>query len=242
MNFKILYLLCFAFVGSAFGQIPDDETNTVAYHKILYGGLGVANTGFNGHLRYGKHITAKRKRLYEIEFTTLRSTREVRQSASPSARNYVFGKQNYAYLMRIGIGEQRVLTYKPLGNGVEVKTITSFGLSNSFLKPVYYLIAFFGDNFALEERFNPDFHSPVNTIGETSFFNGFSEMIYQPGIYGKFALNFEYSAEKTGIKSVETGVVLDAFAKPIEIMAFDNKQNLFVSFYVALQFGQKYYR
>lgn len=242
MNFKILFLLFITGSSQVFGQIPDDETTTVAYHKILYGGVGVASTGFSGHLRYGKHITARKKRLYEIEFTTLRSSREVRQSASPSARNYVYGKQYYAYLMRVGIGEQRVLSYKPLGNGVEVKTISSFGLSNSFLKPVYYLIAFFGDNFAKEERFDPESHSPINTIGETSFFNGFGELVYQPGIYGKFALNFEYSTEKVGIKSLETGVVVDAFAKPIQIMAFNNKQNLFVSFYVALQFGQKYYR
>lgn len=243
MWFRItLIFILFASIKS-YGQQPDDETTTVSYHKIKYFGFGLATNGYSGHFRYGKHITAKKKRLYEVEFTTFRHPKEARRaSSSPTTRSYVFGKVNYAYNLRLGIGQHKVLAYKPLNGGVEIKRIVNFGISNLLLKPIYYFISVPNERIAVQERFNEEEHSVANIIGEGQYFNGFNEISYMPGIYGKFALNFEYAAERTKIQALETGVLLDGFVTRPKIMAFGENPQLFLSFYVALQFGNKKYR
>lgn len=231
------------FMSNVFAQQPDDETSTVSYHKIHYGGMAISNSGYSAHYRYGKHITVKKKRLYEVDFSTFRHPKETRRaSSSPTTRSYVYGKVNYAYNLRLGIGQHKVLAYKPLNGGVEIKRIYSFGVSNVLLKPIYYFISVPNERLAVQERFNAEEHSIANIIGEGQYFKGFNELGYVPGIYGKFALNFEYAAEKTTIRSLETGIILDGFPGQPEIMALGQNPNLFLSFYVALQYGIKKYR
>jgi hypothetical protein len=243
MWFRIFFICFVLSSAETFAQQPDDETTTVSYHKIKYFGFGLATNGYSGHYRYGKHITAKKKRLYEAEFTTFRHPKEARRaSSSPTTRSYVFGKVNYAYNVRLGIGQHKILAYKPLNGGVEIKRIVTIGVSNLILKPIYYFVSVPNERIAVQEKFNEEEHSVANIIGEGQYFNGFNEISYMPGIYGKFALNFEYAAERTKIQSLETGVILDTFVAKPEIMAFGENPQLFLSFYVALQFGNKKYR
>ena len=69
---------------------------------------------------------------------------------------------NDAYSLRLGLGQHDVLAYKPFGKGVELKSIYSFGLTTTFLKPVYYLVVFPGQLQPFEERFDPEKHENHN--------------------------------------------------------------------------------
>jgi len=85
-------------------------------------------------------------------------------------------------------------------------------------------------------------HELYNIVGSGSYFKGFNELTLQPGLYAKLALNFEYSAERQLIRSLETGVVVDTYFKNIEILAFDRNYPVYISFYLSLQYGSKWYR
>jgi hypothetical protein len=224
------------------GQKEDKRDHTVGYHQIFYTGLQINNHGFGGNFRRGFHKTVKKKKLLELDFVTLKHPREVKQSTSELAGNFVFGKLNYAYNLRLGYGQHNILAYKPFGEGVELKSIYAFGVTTTFLKPVYYLVIQTGQTQPVEERFDPEKHELYNIVGSGSYFKGFNELTLQPGLYGKLALNFEYASDRQSIRSLETGIVVDAYYKNLEILAFDRNYPIYISFYLSLQYGRKWYR
>jgi hypothetical protein len=238
----LLILISFSFSNLSTGQKEDKRDHTVGYHQIFYSGLQINNHGFGGSFRRGFRKTVKKKTLLELDFVTLKHPREVKQSSSELTGNFVFGKLNYAYDFRIGYGQHNVLAYKPFGEGVELKAIYSFGLTATILKPAYYLVVFSGDLQPVEERFDPEKHELYNIIGSGSYFKGFNELTLQPGLYGKLALNFEYASDRQSIRSLETGIVVDAYHKDLEILAFDRNYPVYISFYLSLQYGRKWYR
>lgn len=242
MRILAAIFVCFLFSNLSIGQKEDKQDPTVGYHQIFYNGLQINNHGFGGSFRRGFHKTVKKKKLLEIDFVTLKHPREVKQSTSELAGSFVFGKLNYAYNLRLGYGQHNVLAYKPFGDGVELKAIYSFGLTTTFLKPAYYLVVFSGQSQPVEERFDPDKHELYNIVGSGSYFKGFNELTLQAGAYARLGLNFEYASERQSIRSLEIGIVIDAYPKDLNILAFDRNYPVYVSFYLALQYGRKWYR
>lgn len=242
MRNLIAILLILTGAHETLGQKEDKQDHTVGYHQIFYGGIQINNHGFGGSFRRGFHKTVKKKRFFEADLVTIKHPREVKQSTSELARNFVYGKLNYAYNLRIGYGNHNVLAYKPFGEGVELKSIYSFGLTAAILKPAYYLIIYAGEIQATEEKFDPEKHELYNIIGSGSYFKGFNELTLQPGAYARLGLNFEYATERQSIRSLETGVVIDAYSKNLEILAFDRNYPVYISFYLTLQYGRKWYR
>lgn len=240
MRISLTIYVSLLFFKLSVGQKEDKQNHTIGYHQIFYAGLQINNHGFGGNFRRGFHKTVKKKKLFELDFVTLKHPREVKQKLING--NFVFGKLNDAYSLRLGLGQHDVLAYKPFGKGVELKSIYSFGLTTTFLKPVYYLVVFPGQLQPIEERFNPEKHELYNIVGSGSYFKGFNELTLQPGLYAKLAINFEYSTERQLIRSLETGIVVDSYFKNIEILAFDRNYPVYISFYLSLQYGSKWYR
>ena len=81
-----------------------------------------------------------------------------------------------------------------------------------------------------------------NIYGPGPYFKGFNELQMVPGIFGKFALNFEYAAERTSIGSMEVGAIIDGYYKNVDLLAFANNYPIYVSLYLSLQYGKKWYR
>ncbi len=242
MKILIIVFASVLFSNLLVGQKIDKKNHTVGYHQIFYSGIEVDNHGFGGSFRRGFHKTVKIKKLFEVDLVTLKHPREVKQSTNELAGNFVFGKLNYAYNLRLGYGQHKILAYKPFGDGVELKAIYAFGLTTIFLKPAYYLVVYQGQPQPVEERFDSDKHELYNIVGSGSYFKGFNELTLQPGAYARLGLNFEYSSERQSIRSVEAGVIVDLYPKDVKILAFDRNYPVYVSFYLALQYGRKWYR
>lgn len=227
---------------SAFAQQPDDEVKTFAYHKFNYLALGLNTNGWHSYYRLGKHQTAKQRKHYEISLASLKHKKEVKQATSLANRSYVYGKENYVYRVQLGYGKHHTIAFKSNKDGVELKTVYTIGLSNAILKPVYYTIALFDDFVMVEELFDPQRHNPNNILGEASFFKGFNELSYIPGIYGKFALNYEFAEDRARIKALELGVTVDIYPKALPILSFETNSMMYYAFYISFQLGSKKYR
>lgn len=240
--FLISFLVFFS--GVMMAQKPEERLRTAGYHNIFYSSLQVNNRGWGFGFRRGYHKTAKQKRLFEFDFNTLKHPREVNLLQSSGGSGFVFAKLNRAYTTRFGYGRHNVLAYKPLGDGVEIKTIATLGLTATFLMPVYYTMSNFdGDQvFPSTEKFDPEVHDIFNIVENGPYFEGLFETTIQPGIFGKFGLNFEYSPERSTIRSLEVGVVVDGYYENVEILALTDNYPIFVSFYLSLQYGSKWYR
>ena len=83
-------------------------------------------------------------------------------------------------------------------------------------------------------------HGLENIYGRAPFLHGIENTTLHPGVYGKLALNFEFGEYNSSMKAVEVGAILDFYPFPVEIMADDNKQSVFLTFFLEFSFGKRY--
>ncbi|HNW96817.1 MAG TPA: hypothetical protein PKK00_00235 [Bacteroidales bacterium] len=241
---SLLFLITSLFVK---GQAISLGDTTISDAKVLLrkensGFLMIHTAGFGAGYRAGKHITGYKKRMFEVELTGMKHPKEVRiVSPYDNARSYIYGKENFLFILRGGIGKQKVINSKPYWGGVELRYFYSGGVSMGFLKPVYlYIIHGSGDHyFYLLEKYDPYKHFWDNIYGRAPFFQGFNKIKPLPGIYFKTGFNFEYGAYDETLKAIECGLAIDAYKDPAPIMAFNKNKSIFLSLYFSFHFGTR---
>lgn len=201
------------------------------------GGIGIAG-------RKGKQVNVDRKRMWELEIQNFKHPKEVKtvNSYYESAQGYVYGKLNSVLLTRGSIGFQNILFQKSNKKNVEVRYLTFIGPVLAFEKPVYLEIRS-GQAFELPktERYDPSIHKQDDIYGKAPFFKGINKTKAVPGAYAKIALSVEYADRYNEIKAIETGVVADIYPKALDIMAFNKKQNIYLSLYIKMIWGKKWF-
>lgn len=244
---SLLTLLLGLTVLSAAAQqsIYDDGTRTL-YSREIYGGPVIHGDGWGGQIYYGRYRTAKDRHTFGLEVVGMKHPKEIK-SFNPyyeDARGYFYGKLNSMLIVRPTYGRKHRITEKIRKSGVEVNYVWNVGPSLGLLKPVYLQIGEpeYPYETIVTERYDPAKHFANNIFGRASWFKGLGETKLYPGAFGRFAFNFEYAGDNTGIRALEAGVTLDAYAEKVPIMAelegVENKQ-FFLEFYLALHFGSK---
>lgn len=230
---------------SVFYSDYDESDNRILLRKE-WSLSGIASSGGVGiGYRNGKHITGFKKRMLEIEFAGMKHSKEIK-SLNPydNAKSYIYGKLNNLYIFRTGAGIQKLINEKPLWGGVEVRYFYYGGASIGFTKPIYlYVINFStpGTYIITLEKYDYNEHFVDNIYGRGPFNKGLNQLKIHPGLYVKAGLNFEYGSEDKSLRVLETGVCLDVYPKPIEIMAFNKDDYYFLSFYLSFSFGKRSY-
>ncbi len=231
-----------------------DETR-ILYKKEAYGGFTAHGDGWGVNFTMAHHRTARMRWTWGVELVGMKHPKEVK-SFNPyyeDSRGYFFGKLNSLLLLRPTYGRKVQITDKLRKSGVEVNYVWGIGPSIGLLKPVYLQIGYdelgamgnYPFSTITIERYDPYVHTVDAIFGRASWFKGVNEMGLAPGVFGRFGFNFEYAGPATGIKALEVGVSVDAFAQPVPIMAelegVENKQ-FFLEFYLQLLFGKKLIR
>ena len=229
----------------SFAQETIFESKTTIYDKEVSGGIGIHTNGFTGVFRTGKFLTGFTKRIYEIELANIRHPREIK-SVFPfeeNARGYIFGKMNSFYVLRPSVGYHKVFIPKQSLFGVSVAYVTHVGLSIGMAKPVYLNIIEreprINQTNIVKKRYDPEEHDIEDIYGRASFFNGFSEIEFYPGLFGKFGFHFDFATEQESLRAIEVGVKLDAFFTEIPIMAFTDNRAIFPNLYISILFGSR---
>lgn len=242
-----LLLLALALPALAQDQSIYDEAGRTLYSREIYGGPLVHGDGWGGTFLYGKYTTAKDRTLYGLDIVTMKHPKEIK-SFNPSyqdARGYFYGKLNTLFIMRPTFGKKHRITEKLRKSGVEVNYVWGIGPSFGFLKPVYLQIlgAEFPSQTITTERYDPEKHFANNIYSRASWFKGLGETRIYPGAFGRFAFNFEYAGDNTGIRALEVGTSLDAYGETLPIMAdlagIGSNKQFYLEFYIALHFGSK---
>lgn len=254
------FVFLFSFCLGAFAQekvireedkhlLSEDSDKEILLKQEASGGLILHSNGWGLNFRRGTHVTAKRKRIWEVEVVSMKHPKEFK-SVNPyfeNSKGYVYGKQNSFLVMRGGYGHQNVIYHKEnrKGGGVEVRYHYYGGASLGFTKPVYLEILT-PTNIPFEftlttEKYNPDEHYIDNIYGKAPFAKGLDEIKVIPGIYLKSGVSFDYASRQDNIRSLEAGVVVDGYYKKVPIMALTENKQFFLSFYVSLHFGARWY-
>ena len=201
------------------------------------GGIGLA-------YRRGKQVNVDRKRMMEVELQNFKNSKEVKtvNSYYQSSQGYVYGKLNSILLLRGGVGFQNILFQKSEKKNVEIRYSTFLGATVAFAKPVYLEIKNSNTlSVPVAQRYDPTIHTQDDIFGRAPFFKGIGGTKLVPAGYAKMALSFEYADRYDAIKAIETGIVADVYPKALDIMAFSKKQNVYLSLYVKMIWGKKWF-
>jgi len=253
-----LFVFCASLTASAQDAITVLESggdlNVLYRNEASFGLLAHSSGGFGLNYRRGKHVTAKRKRVFEFEAVNIRHPKEVK-TVNPyfeNSKGFYYGKMNSVFVFRPGIGFQNTLFRKGDVKSVEIRYSYFIGPSLAFAKPVYLEIlhdtpkAYEFD--LTTEKYSPNNpnHSIENIYGRAPYFKGFEETKLYPGLYGKFGLSFEFADLHDDLKVIEAGVTVDAYPKVIPILAstsnspVSNRQ-VYTSLYISFFFGKKWF-
>lgn len=214
----------------------------IIYRNELYTGGILHGHGFGLNFRRGFHKTGYKKRMIDIELLSMKHPKEVKNPSHPGQyKDYIYGKLNSLNILRTGYGRQTSLFTKEGINGVEIRLGYYGGLSLGMLKPVYLYIATGRSEDKKIEKYDPEKHFSDIILGRAPFTRGLGELSLKPGVYGRLSVNFEYAAFDDLIRSIETGVAFDLYPKEIPIMAKTDNKMLFLSVYVGLYFGKKWF-
>lgn len=243
---RIAFLICLLLAaGPLLAQTTEpsilDEDQTMMYRYEATGGIFLHSAGWGLSFRKSKHVTGYKKKFYEIEFETMKNSKEIKVTNRnyENSKPFVFGKLNFFMMLRSGIGMQTTLFGRGRHNGVEIRYLYAGGFDAGFTKPVYLEIIE-PDQLPQAEAYDPSRHNVNNIFGRAAFTYGLDKMKFYPGAYGKFALVFEYGSGSTDVKTIETGVFVDVFTRNIPIMAYIENKNYFINLYVALNWGGKW--
>jgi hypothetical protein len=246
---SFLLLLGFHVYAQDSTRVANDDV-TILYRNEAAGGLHLHSNGFGITFKRGWHMTGYKKQMLDIDFVSLRDPKQYKLANPyyPDSKPYFFGKLNFAYVLRGGYGRQNIIFSKAERSGVEVRYNYYFGLSLGITKPVYLDILVdnpFDSTTKIIETRRYDPNDPVqqvqeNIYGPGPYFSGMDQLSIYPGGYGKFAFSFEYAGWQQKIAAIETGVVIDAYASAIPIMANNNAKNIFLNFYISLIWGGKW--
>lgn len=230
----------------SFAQLPATQENSAGYRKELFGGIMMHSQGWGVTTSFTKFNTYKKRRLFTVDLVSIKDPKEVKISAinDRNAKSFVYGKLNYVYTLRMGIGTKKTL-YEPLRkNGIKICTVTSFGPTITFVKPVYLEVFKIIDSqtiIKVVEKYNPDVHALNDIYGRASFGYGFSDMKIVPGASFKAGLNFEKSISDDEYRMLEVGAAVDAYPRQIQIMNKGKNTYVFATVYLNLLLSRKYY-
>lgn len=226
-------------------QLPGQEGTSLLYRQELVGMGTIQTNGWGFGLRYGRQKSNELKTLFNVDFATVKHDKETRvvNAFADDAKGYIFGKVNSFNLLRFQYGQRKVLFKKLRENGTELGFIWNAGPTIGFLKPIYLEICRqigSGACIPTTERYDPEIHDVFDIRGKAPGTRGLGETKIRPGLGAKFALYFEWSADKERIKALEIGSTFDIFPNKIEILAGENNQSYwYQSLYISFVFGKR---
>ena len=228
--------------GYVFSQGDLNEQQKVFFRNERTIAVLLNTDGWGLSYRQGKRIDFLNKKIIDVDFGTLRDSKEVKLSNPyyQTPGTFVFGKLNFVFYLRGGYGHQHEIYKKADLGGVAIRFFYSGGPVVAFCKPIYYkiLVPYNSTEFTIEEqKFDIKKHDPTMIYGKASFFKGFNELKLVPGLFIKSGFNFEYSKEDKIIHAIELGAQINAFPKTIPIMATEKNKAIFFSMFASYRFG-----
>lgn len=190
---KIKLFLFFIFTIQSLNtlsQVLLDDMPKIFYKNEKTIALNLSSNGWGLGYRYGSRINVFEKKIYEIDFSIIKHSKEINSTNASifSSESFVFGKQNSIFDIRFGYGKQNELFKKPDAGSVAIRYFYSVGPSIVLQKPIYYDILHRENDSTYtirEEKFNPTIHTADEINGKSSFFKGIDEIKIIPGIFLK---------------------------------------------------------
>ena len=229
------------------------EEGSLVYTKQSAFGIKLNTDGWNLSYEKGKYKTINTTNLWWVEIGERKNPKEEKvssgQEVSPNVyfvgNPFVFGKRNNFYMLKAGLGQQKLIGGKGNKNGVAVSAIYGGGISLGYLKPYYIqvtnqvgLVKDIKYSDSTEDQFLNQDPEYAITAG-SGFTKGFFEGKIVPGIYTKLAMRFDYGRYNEILSAIEVGVNAEYYANPMPILINNPENKFFFNGYIAFAFGKR---
>ncbi len=247
--------LIFAFVVFTSLQISAQSTRLnndakgIIYNKEKAFDARVHTHGWAANILVGDIKSYYKTTQFYFGIGELKHFKEVRKSTDPTNgvgqnfRQYTFGKQNFAYVLRGGYGMKRYYTEKAAKNGVAVALSYSGGLTTALMVPYYLEVGGPRDAKTTSIKYTADtqsdFLDPQKIKGKTGILKGIGETKVVPGVHGQIGVHIDWGAFDEFMRAVEAGIMIDLFPKKLPIMVSNENRPYFLNLYVSLQLGKR---
>lgn len=237
-----------------------EEEGVLVYNKQTVFGIQLRNTGYGAFVEIGKMQNRDVTSIMQFEFTETKHPKEYKAQRNDGfifAPNspFVFGKQNYFYNLRAGMGQSRRIGDKGNKNGVSVQAIYLGGVAIGLLRP-YYLEIYENSGDSRTRTIRYDSGNPAdddaflnieNIAGGTGLGKGWGEIKIKPGVHAKTGLRFDYGRFNELVSALEIGLAGEFYAQKIPILVEKTSNNIplaknrqfFFNAYVAIEFGKR---
>ena len=205
----------------------------------------IHSQGLGLGFKIGKIKRVNLTRNWVGEVVSLRSLKEIKTItiSQYTSRPFVYGKLNYAYVLRFGYGEDRLIYGKPYWGGVETRWTYSAGASLALLKPYYYYVIGYqpsasGDYVETVEEHT--FDPGLNILGRAAFTKGLAETKVSPGVNASIGLSFDFGKSRTRVQSIDVDIKAECFPLGISIIDSERNRRFFLTFMLSYNFGSRF--
>jgi hypothetical protein len=192
-------------------------TDAARFHVTLHSqgaGLGFQRGKFDGAFALrGWHA--------ELVFVRHPKEEKTRNPVYEESLSYVYGKVNAHHALRIQRFKHTVLAEKYRKSGVTVARTTEWGLVLGIAKPVFLEIGYPEIPYtSLQvEQYDPTVHFSDRIYGRAPWVNGLEMLSVNPGLGWGEGMAFEFHDSRSTTRTLEAVVRVDAYVKPVEILA-----------------------
>lgn len=206
-------------------------------------------------IRSSRVLDEKWLRFWSVEGVEVKHPKEQRRPNQYTGGIYTNAKANYLFVLRPSVGLERVIFRKAPDSGVQVNARLGGGPSIGLLMPYYIYYDYTPrDNRGVPvppqdiraEQYDPQKHfSQEFIVDRGPLFSGINNTKPKLGAHLRGALSFEYGRYKDAVAGVETGFVVEAYAKELTILKtaiLDDKQlnnKFFPSVYLTIFLGNR---
>jgi len=240
-------ILPVAFCGQA-QDASKNQVQDIVRHKEVTLGIKLHTQGYGVVANFGKILNIRKKNLWEIELQEIKHPKEQKVqsllNSDGGTNRYTFGKINNFYNLNVLIGRERVLSEKLRQKGVSFSFLYKLGASLGITKPYYLQFYKEGKNEQLiiekySEENKDSFLEPGWIVGRGGFGYGLDEIRPVPGGVIKTAIEADWASNNRLIKSLEAGMMVNAYYKKIPLMALSENPFIFVNLYLSLKLGNR---
>lgn len=228
-------------------QSEDDkpiEERLVYNHQNSFK-VAIHSRGFGAGFKIGRIKSIHLVRNWEGEIVSLHSLKEIKtlNMSTYNTRPFVYGKLNYAYVVRFGYGEDRRIFGKPYWGGIETRWTYEAGASLALLKPYYYYVVTYQPNPTggyIEKIEEQVFERGLDILGRSAFTKGIGETKLSPGIHASLGLGFDIGKSRTRVQSINVDAKAEFFPLGVSIMDSERNKRLFVTFMLSYNWGSRF--
>ena len=207
--------------------------------------IAIHSRGFGAGFKIGKIKSIHLVRNWEAEIVSLHSLKEIKtmNMSSYNSRPFVYGKLNYAYVVRFGYGEDRRIFGKPYWGGIETRWTYEAGASLALLKPYYYYVVTYQPSPTggyIERIEEQTFERGLDILGKSTFTKGIGQTKLSPGVHASLGLGFDIGKSRTRVQSINVDAKAEFFPMGVTIMESEQNKRLFITFMLSYNWGSRF--